>query len=203
MMFGWCPSLQRTSSSPAKSLWSSLEAYSGKKVKSYDPCPLLLFRNNWPLLLPEALKCTWVFVQVWLMEKQLKSWAKWVVSVIGDSATNESGKLWRNQIARRKSIFTADTWGWYWCCRRCPVQSRMCCSMSSLYSLDTSIQYPKNVPQHCQLPPLVETYCTNTFLVVICCQRPREMPQWGWSCLHFWTPALPAPAPLQGIHAEE
>lgn len=33
MMFGWCPSLQRTSSSPAKSLWSSLEAYSRKKAK--------------------------------------------------------------------------------------------------------------------------------------------------------------------------
>lgn len=64
MMFGWCPSLQRTSSSPAKSLWSSLEAYSGKKVKSRDPFLWCLIRNNctpWSPSPSSTLSCHWVW----------------------------------------------------------------------------------------------------------------------------------------------
>ena len=64
MMFGWCPSLQRTSSSPAKSLWSSLEAYSGKKVKSRDPFLWCLIRNNctpWSPSPSTTLSCHWVW----------------------------------------------------------------------------------------------------------------------------------------------
>ena len=161
MMFGWCPSLQRTSSSPAKSLWSSLEAYSGKKVKSRDPFLWCLIRNNctpWSPSPSSTLSCHWVWKTLakskrWLYHRGL------AVHILGQCF------LWLGAVLWQGGCLAAPlTW---------PTRPGA---------------QPKMYPDHQVSPletksPLFENHCWSP-------QISREMVWLRWSCVHSQTLAF-------------